>query len=80
MPHPALRTSKCCCEAGDIELKEPAGPLYSIQHHIREYPCPAMALRASQFGLDIIASFTWEQSKIGYDNHLGGGSSSEPPD
>ena len=58
-------------EAGDMELKEPAGPHYSIQpaakeHHIGEDPFPAMALRTFQAGMDFIASFTQEWSLLGY--------------
>ena len=54
-------------EAGETELKEPAGPLYSVQlatleHDIREDPCPAKALEASQAEPDIIATFTQEQN------------------
>ena len=62
-------------EAGDMELKDPAGPLYSVQlaaleDNVREDPCPVVALGAFQAGLDIIESFIWEKSKLGYDTPL----------
>ena len=63
-------------EAEDMELKELAGLLYSIQlvtleHYNGDDPCPAVALGASKAWLDIIASFTQEWSQLGYNTPLG---------